>query len=119
MQQGQVVTFDSPSGGGNPPREYCMEVPEGSNELRVLLQGGDCDNPNGCTDDEVELFLKRGEAPDPSDPDGATTEWGYTPGDGAFGEFGKAASPGPWYLTLRDNGVGLGYQDVRLSVEFE
>lgn len=113
---GQTVTFDSAT-AGNPPRYFCFVAPSGTSEVKLMFRGGVCDNGE-CTEDEAEIFLKHGDVPNPSDPDGATKEWGFTPGDGAFGDFGTGGGPGAWYIAIRDNGVGLGYQDVSLSVEF-
>ena len=116
MTAGTTVTVNSTTSGANPPREYCLVVPSGSSEIRLHLEGGTCDS-NDCTDD-VEMYLKRGDLPDPFDPDGATTQWTYTPDPGGYGDYVKSAQAGIWYLSLIDGQYTLGYSGVEMSVMY-
>ncbi len=111
---GQKITLKS-TPNGNSPREYCFVVPGGASQVRLSLRGGTCSSGD-CIGDDVELYLKRGAQPDPFDPDAATTQWTYTPGSGAFGDFTKPAAAGPWYLSVIDGQNTLGYQGVAMTL---
>ncbi len=107
----------SSSAAGNPQRDYCLPVPNGSTQVRLDLTGGTCGS-HACIGDDVRIYLKAGAVPDAFDPDGATTEWSYTPDPNGFGTYVKVALPGPWYLSMIDDQNTLGYRSVKMVVSF-
>lgn len=117
LTPGSPVTVNSSSGGGNPTRDYCLEMPFGSSEIRINVEGGECDVTD-CIGDDLELYLKKGDLPDPFDPDEQTTEWTYTPDPFGYGMYVKPGAPGIWYLSLIDGQNTLGYSGIEMAVEY-
>lgn len=114
LKLGQKVTFSAtPGGNGNQQRDYCFEL-SASATITLKMTDGSCSG--SCVGDDVELYLKFGDAPDPFSPDKSTTSWTYTPAQGGFHDYVKAGKPGAWYLSIIDSANTLGYKNVNLTV---
>jgi hypothetical protein len=110
-----MTVSSSSAGGGNPQRDYCMILGTGATAVRLELSGGQC-YAGGCLGDDLHLYLKAGAVPDGFEPDSSTTEWTYTPGDGAYGTYTKPGSAGVYFLSLLDDANTLGYSDVTMTL---
>ncbi len=113
---GTAVSLFTTNSGGNPSHDWCFVVPASAAAIELVLSGGTC-APYSCIGDDVELYLKRGSAPDPFSPDAATKQWTFTPG--GMGLKGTTASPGPWFLSQISGANTLGFRNVSLTLRFQ